>query len=52
MQLKRDQFDFNKTQQAWENNFNAKQQAWENDFKNRQQGWTEYYQGQSLLLSN
>lgn len=52
MDLKERQFSFDKNQQTWENNFKAKQQAWENDFKNRQQGWTEYYQWQSLLLSN
>ena len=52
MDLKRDQFEFTKNQQAWENAFNTSQQAWENKFKTRQQGWTEYYQGQSLLLSN
>jgi hypothetical protein len=52
MQLKQAQFEFDKNQQNRENNFKTSQQIWENDFKNRQQGRTEYYQGQSLLLSN
>lgn len=33
-------------------NFNASQQNWENAFKTRQQAWTEQYQAQSLMLNN
>lgn len=33
-------------------NFNVSQQNWENAFKTRQQDWTEQYQAQSLMLNN
>lgn len=33
-------------------NFNVSQQNWENAFKTRQQAWTEKYQAQSLMLNN
>lgn len=33
-------------------NFNVSQQNWENAFKTRQQDWTEKYQAQSLMLNN
>lgn len=41
MDLKRDQY-----------NFNVSQQNRDNNFKLRQQAWTEQYQSQSLLMNN